>query len=124
NYLTEHEDGTLVSSPCISPEQGGIQVGCAFDQQLIWELFTNVIDASKVLEVDSDFRQVLIEKRDKLSPIQVGRWGQIQEWKEDIDDPNNQHRHVSQLMALYPGKQINRNTPEWFEAAKVSLNAR
>ncbi|WHX26107.1 glycoside hydrolase N-terminal domain-containing protein [Virgibacillus halodenitrificans] len=124
-FLTEDTEGNLVINPCWSPEIGGISDGCAFDQQLVWELFSNVIEASEILGVDAEFREELIAKREKLhSPVKVGRYGQVQEWKEDIDDPNNQHRHVSQLVALYPGTMINRDTPEWLEAAKVTLNHR
>ncbi len=122
--LTTDNDGTLVSSPCFSPEQGTINKGCAFDQQLVWDLFTNTIEASAILNTDAAFRAELQAKRDQLSPIKVGRYGQIQEWKEDIDDPNNQHRHLSQLVGLYPGKQINKSTPDWFNAAKITLNHR
>ncbi|CAH1192956.1 hypothetical protein PAECIP111891_00466 [Paenibacillus allorhizoplanae] len=120
-YLVTDTDGTLVSNPCYSPEQGDISKGCAFDQQLAWDLFTNTIEASEKLNIDSAFRSDLITKRNLLSPIKVGSYGQIQEWKQDIDDPNNTHRHVSQLVGLYPGKQINMNTQQWFDAAKVTL---
>ncbi|MEC0089700.1 glycosyl hydrolase family 95 catalytic domain-containing protein [Paenibacillus macquariensis] len=123
-FLIKDKDGTLVSSPSYSPEQGTIAIGASFDQQLIYELFTNVIDASQVLGVDEAFRDELIQKRSQLSPPKVGSWGQLQEWKEDIDDPNNTHRHVSQLVGLYPGKQINTTTEDLFEAAKVTLEHR
>jgi hypothetical protein len=119
--LTTDRDGTLISSPCYSPEQGFISKGCAFDQQLVWDLFTNTIEASQALNTDADFRAQLQAKRDQLSPIKVGKYGQIQEWKDDIDDPSNTHRHVSQLVGLYPGRQINKFTPEWFTAAKTTL---
>ncbi len=120
-YLVVDSDGTLVSSPCYSPEQGDISKGCAFDQQLVWDLFTNTIEASKTLGIDESFRSDLIAKRDMLSPVKVGRYGQIQEWKQDIDDPNNTHRHISQLVGLFPGKQINKKTPQWLDAAIVTL---
>lgn len=124
-FLVEDKNKKLVVTPCWSPEIGGISDGCAFDQQLVYELFSNVIEASEILQTDKEFRKELIAKRDQLfSPIQIGRYGQVQEWKEDIDDPNEKHRHVSQLVALYPGTLINHNTPEWLEAAKVTLNHR
>ena len=124
-FLVEDENKKLVITPCWSPEIGGISDGCAFDQQLVYELFSNVIEASEILHTDKEFRQELIAKRDQLfSPIQIGKYGQVQEWKDDIDDPTDQHRHVSQLVALYPGTMINHNTPEWLEAAKVTLNNR
>ncbi|EJQ05391.1 hypothetical protein IC5_02092 [Bacillus cereus AND1407] len=124
-FLVEDQNKKLVVSPCWSPELGGISNGCAFDQQLVYELFSNVIEASEVLQVDNVFRDELKAKRDKLfPPIQIGRYGQVQEWKDDIDDPGETHRHISQLVALYPGSMINHNTPEWLEAAKVTLNHR
>ncbi|WP_339248170.1 discoidin domain-containing protein [Paenibacillus sp. FSL F4-0243] len=123
-YLVEDTDGTLVSTPCYSPEQGTISTGCAYDQQLVQDLFTNYLEASTTLAVDSDFREEVQSKLNQVSPIKIGKYGQIQEWKEDIDDPNNKHRHLSQLVALYPGKQINKNTPELMEAARVSLQHR
>ncbi|WP_339315102.1 discoidin domain-containing protein [Paenibacillus sp. FSL R10-2734] len=123
-YLVEDTDGTLVSTPCYSPEQGTISTGCAYDQQLVQDLFTNYLEASATLEVDSDFREEVQTKLNQMSPIKIGKYGQIQEWKEDIDDPNNKHRHLSQLIALFPGKQINKNTPELLKAAKVSLEHR
>ncbi|MEK4350733.1 discoidin domain-containing protein [Paenibacillus sp. FSL R5-0475] len=123
-FLVEDSDGTLVSTPCFSPEQGTISTGCAYDQQLVQDLFTNYLEASTTLAVDSDFRAEVQSKLKQVSPIKIGKYGQIQEWKEDIDDPNNKHRHLSQLVALYPGKQINKNTPELMEAAKVSLQHR
>ncbi|WP_209445770.1 glycosyl hydrolase family 95 catalytic domain-containing protein, partial [Paenibacillus etheri] len=123
-YLVEDTDGTLVSTPCYSPEQGTISTGCAYDQQLVQDLFTNYLEASITLKVDSDFREEVQTKLNQLSPIKIGKYGQIQEWKEDIDDPNNKHRHLSQLIALFPGKQINKNTPELLKAAKVSLEHR
>ena len=91
----------------------------------MYELFSNVIEASDILQIDNVFRDELKAKRDKLfPPIQIGRYGQVQEWKDDIDDPGETHRHISQLVALYPGSMINHNTPEWLEVAKVTLNHR
>ncbi|MGG1676200.1 glycosyl hydrolase family 95 catalytic domain-containing protein [Neobacillus sp. NRS-1170] len=124
-FLVEDQNKKLVVSPCWSPEIGGISDGCAFDQQLVYELFSNVIEASEVLHTDEVFRAELKAKRDQLfPPIQIGRYGQVQEWKDDIDDPAETHRHISQLVALYPGSMINHNTPEWLNAAKVTLNHR
>ncbi|NOU69813.1 hypothetical protein GC096_38010 [Paenibacillus sp. LMG 31461] len=123
-FLITDTDGTLVSNPCYSPEQGDISTGCAFDQQLVYDLFTNYLEASAKLGVDGAYRAEVQSKRNQLSPIKVGRYGQIQEWKQDIDDPNNTHRHISQLVALYPGKQINKTTPALMDAAKVTLEHR
>ncbi|SFD48847.1 Putative Ig domain-containing protein [Paenibacillus catalpae] len=123
--LIKDKDGTLVSSPSYSPEHGPLTVGTNYEQELIWQLFTDVIQASEVLGVDHDFRNDLIEKRSKLSMPKVGKYGQLQEWKQDIDDPTDQHRHISHLVGLYPGSLINQDTtPELFEAAKVTLTQR
>lgn len=125
DYLTEDENGYLVSSPSYSPEHGGISRGASMDHQMAWDLLNNCIQACEVLDVDREFKQEATIKRDKIFPPTIGSWGQLQEWKEDVDDPNDKHRHVSHLYALHPGKQITvENAPELAEAAKVSLNAR
>nr|WKN37982.1 glycoside hydrolase N-terminal domain-containing protein [Tunicatimonas sp. TK19036] len=125
DYLTEDESGYLVSSPSYSPEHGGISTGASMDHQMAWDLLNNCVAASQVLGVDDEFREQAAAIRDRIYPPQVGQWGQLQEWKEDVDDPENHHRHVSHLFALHPGKQITvAETPKLAEAAKVSLNAR
>ncbi|MCX6872440.1 MAG: glycoside hydrolase family 95 protein [Verrucomicrobia bacterium] len=88
-------------------------------------LFTNTIEAADVLGDDKEFRDHIAGLRDKLLKRRIGRWGQLQEWEEDKDDPKDDHRHVSHLFALYPGRQITRaTTPELAGAARVSLQAR
>ncbi|TBX11938.1 glycosyl hydrolase family 95 catalytic domain-containing protein [Clostridium perfringens] len=128
-FLVEytHSDGKtyLVSSPSYSPEHGPRTVGTTFDQELIWQLFTDTIKASETLGVDEEFRAELENKRERVLKPQIGKHGQVQEWKDDIDDPNNNHRHISHLVGLYPGTQINqKDTPELYEAAKVTMNHR
>ncbi|MDN5202247.1 glycoside hydrolase family 95 protein [Fulvivirgaceae bacterium BMA10] len=125
DYLFKDADGTWVSAPSYSPEHGGISMGASMDHQMVWDLFTNYLSACEVLGVNDDVTQDVKDKLANLSLPRIGRWGQLQEWKEDRDDPDNKHRHVSHLFALHPGKQISvQNTPELAEAAKVSLNAR
>lgn len=125
DYLIEDENGYLVSAPSYSPEHGGISRGASMDHQIAWDLLNNCIAASEILDIDKDFRNEAVNIRDKISPPTIGSWGQLQEWKEDVDDPESKHRHVSHLFALHPGKQISlHKTPELAEAAKVSLNAR
>ena len=125
DYLTKDKEGFLVSSPSYSPEHGGISTGAYMDIQIAWDIFNNCIKASEVLGSDDEFKQELIEAKSKLLPLRIGKWGQLQEWKEDRDDPENKHRHVSHLYALYPSHQVNlEDTPELTDAAKVSLNAR
>ncbi|TDD42055.1 glycoside hydrolase family 95 protein [Nonomuraea terrae] len=121
---TDPRDGKLVVSPSYSPEQGDFSAGASMSQQIVWDLFTNVAEASETLGVDAEFRTRVREALKKLDPgLRIGSWGQLQEWKEDWDDPNNTHRHVSHLFALHPGRQITADSPEG-RAAEVSLTAR
>lgn len=118
-------DGTLVAPNGYSPEHGPREDGVSHDQQLVWDVFNNTIEAADVLGVDREFREMLAAKRDKLLGPKIGRWGQLQEWMVDRDDPNDTHRHLSHLVALHPGRQITpRTTPALAGAARVSLNAR
>ena len=125
SYLTKDENGKLVSAPSYSPEQGGISSGVSMDHQIAWDLLNNCIKAAEILNIHDDFTKKAIATKDNILPPKIGSWGQLQEWKEDIDDPNNKHRHVSHLFALHPGNQISiSKTPKLAEAARVSLNAR
>jgi len=124
-HLIADTDGTLVSSPSESPEQGTFVAGATMDQEIVWDLFSNCIDASTALNTDADFRAKLADMRSKLFPLKIGHLGQLQEWKQDIDDPTNTHKHVSHLFALYPGHQISAlTTPDLAAAAKKSLEMR
>lgn len=128
-FLVEytHSDGKtyLVSSPSYSPEHGPRTVGATFDQELIWQLFTDTIKASEILGIDEEFRAELENKRERFLKPQIGKYGQVKEWKDDIDEPNNNHRHISHIVGLYPGNQINKkDTKELYEAAKVTINHR
>ncbi|MCX6939073.1 MAG: glycoside hydrolase N-terminal domain-containing protein [Verrucomicrobia bacterium] len=123
--LKEGPDGKLVGPPSKSPEHGPVVSGNSYDQQLIYDLFTNYIEASKVLGVDKAYRAKIEDLRSRLLGPKIGKWGQLQEWAEDIDDPKNTHRHFSHMIAVYPGRQISPiTTPALAEAAKVSMNAR
>ncbi len=125
DYLIEDpQSGYLISGPSNSPENGGLVMGPTMDHQIIRELFENCIEAAQILNVDQAFAQQLDDKLMKLAPHQIGRYGQLQEWLEDKDDPDNEHRHVSHLWGVYPGDQININTPELLNAAKQSLEFR
>ncbi len=115
----------LVSGPSNSPENGGLVMGPTMDHQIIRNLFQNTAEAARELGVDEDFAKILDEKRSKIAPNQVGQHGQLQEWLEDRDDPENQHRHVSHLWGLHPGNEIHPlTTPELAEACKVTLSHR
>jgi len=126
DHLKELPDGTLVVPDGRSPEHGPEKAdGVSYDQQLCWDLFTNMIEASEVLGVDAEYRKELIAKRKKLLGPKIGKWGQLQEWMEDIDDPKDTHRHINHMIAVYPGRQIHpTTTPKLAEAAKVGLIAR
>lgn len=119
----------LVINPGHSPEQpnpalgdnGELVAGATMDNQLIRELFTCVIQAGETLGVDADFRDTLAAKRALLPPTRIGRLGQIQEWLEDVDVPN-EHRHLSPLVALFPADQISPiHEPALAAAARVNL---
>jgi alpha-L-fucosidase 2 len=114
--------GWLISTPSNSPEQGGLVAGPSMDHQVIRGLFNNVIAASQLLNVDSAFRITLKEKIKQIAPNQIGKYGQLQEWMQDVDDTANKHRHISHLWAVHPGNEINwDDTPELMKAARQSL---
>ncbi|MER6948262.1 glycoside hydrolase family 95 protein [Nonomuraea sp. NPDC000554] len=121
DYLVQDADGKLVASPSYSPEHGPFTAGAAMSQQIVWDLFTNVLEAAKVLGTEEpEVAAALAE----LDPgLRVGRFGQLQEWKRDLDSPTDTHRHVSHLFALYPGRQIG-GDPALTQAARTSLIAR
>jgi alpha-L-fucosidase 2 len=123
--LKTNAAGKLVAPQSQSPEHGPFAEGNSYEQQLAWDLFTNYIEASKALDVDADYRKKVEEMRDRLLGPQIGKWGQLQEWADDIDDPKEKHRHLSNMIAVHPGRQVSPlTTPKLAEAAKVSMNAR
>ncbi|KAI0827198.1 Six-hairpin glycosidase-like protein [Trametes gibbosa] len=106
-------DGTLVVSPCSSPEQAPITLGCAHAQQVIWQLF-NAIEKGFPASGDTDtaFLDEVRSKRAQMDKgIHVGSWGQLQEWKVDMDSPTDMHRHLSHLVGLYPGYALTNYDP-------------
>ena len=115
--------------PSLSPENPHLHhattaAGVTMDNELIFDLFSHVIEASRILGMKGDkaFTDSLQNKINGLLPLQTGRWGQLQEWKDDWDNPNDTHRHVSHLYALYPSNQISPfRTPELTAAARTSL---
>jgi alpha-L-fucosidase 2 len=114
--------GWLISTPSNSPEQGGLVAGPTMDHQIIRDLFGNTAAAATILGVDEAMADQLRAMRAQLAPNQVGKFGQLQEWLEDRDDPRNQHRHVSHLWGLHPGSEITpRGTPALAGAARQSL---
>lgn len=111
----------LISTPGNSPEQGGLVAGPTMDHQIIRDLFSNVIEASRILNCDAALRAKLVELRARIAPNQIGQHGQLQEWLEDIDDPKNQHRHLSHLWGVFPGQEITWKDEPFFKAARQSL---
>jgi alpha-L-fucosidase 2 len=120
--IKDPKTGYLISTPSNSPEQGGLVAGPTMDHQIIRGLFNNVIAASMILNVDSAFRNTLKEKAKQIAPNKVGKYGQLQEWMNDVDDTTNKHRHISHLWGAHPGNEINWDeTPELMKAAMQSL---
>jgi len=111
----------LISTPSNSPEQGGLVAGPTMDHQIIRDLFGNVIEASTILGVDAALRDQLKTMRARIAPNQIGKYGQLQEWLEDKDDPKSKHRHVSHLWGIYPGQDITWQNTNFFNAARQSL---
>ncbi|MFD3306955.1 glycoside hydrolase N-terminal domain-containing protein [Streptomyces sp. NPDC058694] len=124
DHLKEREDGLLVAPNGWSPEHGPREDGVMYDQQIIWDLFQNYLDCEAVLKADPAYRAKVTDMQARLAPNKIGKWGQLQEWQEDLDDPTDIHRHTSHLFAVYPGRQITPKTPEFAAAALVSLKAR
>lgn len=115
----------MVVSPSVSPEHGPISAGCTMDNQIVFDILTRTAEAARILELDNSYRVSLLAMAEKLPPMQIGKYSQLQEWMDDKDDPKNDHRHVSHLYGLYPGNQITPHTsPELFEASRNSLNYR
>lgn len=123
--VKDPRDGQWIVSPSFSPEHGPFTRGAAMSQQIVFDLLRNTHEAALLIG-DKKFAQVVQEKLSQLDPgIRIGNWGQLQEWKEDIDDPKNEHRHISHLFALHPGRDITaQKTPELLAAARTTLNAR
>jgi len=136
SILVSDKNGMLITSPSTSPEnsfktddgkKGKVIDGSAFEREIIWDLFTNTIAASKDLGIDADFAKQLQDAKDKIRPLEIGKEGQLEEWGHDWDMNSEElnHRHVSHLFAAYPGWQISlHKTPELAGAVKKSLEIR
>ncbi len=133
--LVKDEDGKYVSSPTFSPETGPRTNGNTYEQSLIWQLFTDAITAGKLVGEDEALLADWQEKLDNLKgPIEIGDDGQVKEWYIETsynkDENGNTlgegfgHRHLSHMLGLFPGDLITADTPEWYEAARVSMNLR
>lgn len=134
NGRTEADSDKLLMVPSYSSEQGPWTVGATFDQQLIYLLFEDTLDASEELGISNEFTQQLKDTMERLYPINIGESGQIKEWQQEgaynrYEGTNTKigddaHRHNSQLMALHPGNLITTETPELMEAARTTLELR
>ncbi|WP_340004379.1 glycoside hydrolase family 95 protein [Paenibacillus sp. FSL K6-0276] len=133
DWLIDDSNGRLVTSPSTSPEHkfrtakgvSAVSPGSTMDISLIWELFTNCIEASVTLGTDEALREELASARERLLPLQIGKYGQLQEWSIDFEDEDMYHRHTSHLVGIYPGRQLSEEeTPELFAAARTSLERR
>jgi alpha-L-fucosidase 2 len=134
SWLFEDSQGRLITCPSTSPEnkfiapdgkQAAVSAASTMDIAVCWDLFTNCIEASRVLSEDADFREKLESARGKLLPFQIGQHGQLQEWFLDFAESEPGHRHMSHLYGVHPGRQITpRGTPALAKAARVSLERR
>jgi alpha-L-fucosidase 2 len=129
-WLVEDKNGLLVTNPASSPENTfkidgktyEISMATTMDMSIIRELFSNCLQASKELNVDKEFAAKIEKAVPRLYPFHIGKYGQLQEWFQDWDNPKDTHRHISHLFSLYPGSQITPEfTPELAKAAKQTL---
>ena len=132
DYLRPHPQyGWLVTAPTVSPEHGPVgkkttvTAGSTMDNQIVFDVLSQTIQAARVLEKDSSYVSCLTSALQQLPPMQIGRYGQLQEWLWDGDDPKDEHRHISHLYGLYPSNQISPYThPDLFTAAANTLKQR
>ena len=134
-YMVEHpEHKWLVTGPSSSPENSfrapdGTQcsesMGTTCDRVMVYSLFQSCIEGSRILGVDSKFRARIEQAQARLAPFQIGKHGQLQEWLEDFEEAEPNHRHTSHLTALYPESQITPDkTPQLAQAARVTIERR
>ncbi|HFU3984107.1 TPA: glycoside hydrolase N-terminal domain-containing protein [Streptococcus suis] len=127
----DQESDRWVSSPSYSPEHGTITIGNTYDQSLVWQLFHDFMEAAKILNTDQELVDQIKVKFDKLKPLHINSEGRIKEWYEEDTSKFTAahrgqpgHRHVSELVGLFPGTLFSKDTPEYLEAAKATLNHR
>ncbi len=130
DYLIEHAKyHWLVLCPDMSPENApdahegsSFDAGVTMSNQIIFDVFSNAIEAANILHRDKAFTDTLKQKRSQLAPMHIGQYGQLQEWLDDLDNPKDKHRHISHLYGLFPSNQISPyRTPQLYSAAKTTL---
>ena len=125
DFLWRKPDGTLTAAPSTSPEHGPVDEGTTFTHAVIREILLDCINAAQILQTDANEVSKWQDILNKLAPYKIGRYGQLMEWSRDIDDPNDQHRHVNHLFGLHPGHTISPlTTPELAQASRVVLEHR
>jgi alpha-L-fucosidase 2 len=134
DWLVDNGEGFLVTPVSTSPEntfytkegrKASVSMGCTMDMGLIRELFTRTIEASEMLNADTEFRKVLQDKLSKLLPFRIGAKGQLQEWQQDFEEPEPTHRHLSHIYVFHPSNQITYDhTPELFSAVHRTMEIR
>jgi alpha-L-fucosidase 2 len=131
--VPDPKTGRLVSGPANSPENQFVapdgskvtlSMGPTMDQEIVWDLFTNVLEAAAVLKIDDALVREVREARGRLRMPAVGPDGRLMEWAEPFPEVEPKHRHVSHLFGLHPGRQITKDTPEWFKGARLALEGR
>ena len=130
DFLVEHPQYKwLVVNPDMSPENApkahqssSLDAGTTMTNQIVFDVFSSVIRAAETLNRDAAFVDSLKQLRGRLAPMHIGQYNQLQEWLDDVDDPNDHHRHVSHLYGLFPSNQISAyRTPELFSGARNTL---
>lgn len=125
DYLWHRSDGSYTAAPSTSPEHGPIDKGATFSHAVIREILLDAVSASEVLGIDAEERKEWKHVLDSLVPYKIGRYGQLMEWSEDIDDPYDEHRHVNHLFGLHPGHTVSPvTTPRLARASRVVLEHR
>jgi alpha-L-fucosidase 2 len=134
DWLVDDNEGHLVTAPSTSPElefftpdgqRAAVTVAATMDMAIIWDLFTNCIEAATILDTDAEFARQLHEARARLLPYQVGSRGQLQEWAQDLQETDPKHRHVSHLYGVFPGRQLTPDTtPDLMNAVRKTLELR
>lgn len=125
DYLWRKPDGYYTAAPSTSPEHGEVDLGATFVHAVCRELLADAVKASEIMQADEAERERWKDLRDRIAPCRIGRYGQLMEWSEDIDDENDTHRHVNHLFGLHPGTSITpRRTPALAEGAEIVLTHR